>query len=470
MKKIMKKIMHFLKNRYFRFAVAAIIFILWVIWMGNYWFLLGLPIIYDIYVSKKVNWTPWKKREGKNSKLVEWLDAIIFAVVAVTIINIFLFQNYKIPTGSMERTLMIGDHLYVSKVSYGPRLPNTPLSIPFTQNILFGKIPSYLTWIQWPYKRLAGLHEVQRDDIVVFNYPEGDTVVLEFPGNLSYYDYISSRINELRKIDSARFGKVKSYEQYYNLVRKEIFDHYTVVWRPVDKTDNYVKRCVAVGGDTLEIVNGEVYINGKPQKNISGKQFVYFVRTNGTLLNSKTLREMGIYDSDITYAGDGVYMSLTKDNYEKIKQFTNVVSIETVFMPKGEFDPRVFPRNPKYRWNQDNFGPLYIPKKGDSLRIDINNLPLYHRIISHYEKNKLKVVNDTIYINGKPTQYYVFKMNYYFMMGDNRHNSLDSRFWGMVPEDHIIGRPVFVWLSLNEHESFLKKIRWERMFKNVKND
>jgi len=165
----------------------------------------------------------------------------------------------------MERTLMIGDHLYVSKVSYGPRLPNTPLSVPFTQNILFGKIPSYLTWIQWPYKRLAGFGEVKRDDIVVFNYPEGDTVVLEFPGNLSYYEFINSRINELKSMDSSTYGKLKTYEQYYAQARKEVFDHYTVVWRPVDKTDNYVKRCVAIGGDTLQVINGEVYVNGKQQ-------------------------------------------------------------------------------------------------------------------------------------------------------------------------------------------------------------
>ncbi len=463
----MKKAIELLRNKYFKFSVAAIIYVLWVIWLGNYWFLLGLPIVFDIYVSKKVNWTPWKKRTGKNSKLVEWFDALIFAVVAVTIINIFLFQNYKIPTGSMERTLMIGDHLYVSKVSYGPRIPNTPLSVPFTQNILFGKVPSYLTWIQWPYKRLAGLGEVKRDDIVVFNYPEGDTVVLEFPGNLSYYDVISSRMNELKQAD-LRNGITRTDETYYSLARREIFEHYTVVWRPVDKTDNYVKRCVAVGGDTLEVRDGEVYINGKHQKPIPGKQFIYFVRTNGTLLNPKILQEMGIYDSDLTYDSDGVYMPLTDENYQKVKQFKNVKEIVPIFRPKGEYDPRVFPRDARYRWNQDNFGPLYVPKKGDTIKLTIDNLPLYRRIIACYEKNTLKVKDSSIYINDTIAQFYVFKMNYYFMMGDNRHNSLDSRFWGFVPEDHVIGRPVFIWLSLNQNESFLKKIRWERMFKSVK--
>ncbi len=174
----MKKFIAFLRNKYLRFGTALIIYILWVIWLGNYWFLLGLPIVFDIYISKKINWAPWKKRHGKNSTLVEWLDAIIFAVVAVTIINIFLFQNYKIPSGSMEKTLLIGDHLYVSKVSFGPRLPNTPISFPFAQNILWDNVPSFTTWIQWPYKRLTGFGNVKNDDIVVFNFPEGDTVAL----------------------------------------------------------------------------------------------------------------------------------------------------------------------------------------------------------------------------------------------------------------------------------------------------
>jgi len=463
----MKKIMEILKNKYFKFSVVTIIYILWVIWLGNYWFLIGIPIIFDIYVSKKINWTPWKKRNGKNSKVVEWIDALIFAVIAVTIINIFLFQNYKIPTGSMERTLMIGDHLYVSKVSYGPRIPNTPLSFPFTQNILFGKVPSYLTWIQWPYKRLKGFGEVKRDDIVVFNYPEGDTVVLELPSNQSYYDYINSRIDDLKRIDKMS-GKERKYEEYYNQARNEVFRNFTVVWRPVDKTDNYVKRCVAVGGDTLQVIDGEVYINGRHQKHIEGKQFYYFVRTNGIPFNYKILQEMGIYDSDISPAGDGYFIVLTEENYKKIKSFKNVVSIENIFRPKGEYDPRVFPHDPKYPWNQDNYGPLYVPKKGFTIKLNSENLSLYKRIIEHYEKNKLKVIDGVIYINDRPANEYTFKMNYYFMMGDNRHNSLDSRFWGFVPEDHIIGKPIFIFLSLNNNERFPKKIRWERMFMKIK--
>jgi len=459
----MKSFLKLLKNKYFKFGVAITIYLLWVIWLGNYWFLLGAPIVFDIYVSKKVNWTPWKKRSGKNSKLVEWIDAIIFAVVAVTIINIFIFQNYKIPTGSMERSLLIGDHLYVSKLSYGPRIPNTPLAFPFAQNILFGTVPSFSTIIQWPYKRLAGFGKIKNDDIVVFNYPEGDTVALELPSNQSYYDYINMRIEELKGFDERNNVK-RTDEEYYAQARKEVWDRYTVVWRPVDKTDNYVKRCVAIGGDTLQVIDGEVFINGKPQKDIDGKQFVYYVKTNGQPFNSKVLEDMDIYDSDIQYSGDGAFMPLTKLNYEKVRHLSNVTGIEPIFRGKGECDLRVFPHNKAFAWNQDNFGPLYIPKQGDSISLTPKNLILYKRVIAHYEKNKLEVKDSIAYINGKPSKYYTFKMNYYFMMGDNRHNSLDSRYWGFVPDDHIIGSPVFIWLSLNQNKSNPGNIRWSRMF------
>jgi signal peptidase I len=467
----MQSIINLLKNKYFKFGFAFTIYILWVIWLGNYWFLLGTPIIFDIYLSKKVNWSPWKKRNAKNSVIVEWFDAIIFAVVAVTIINIFLFQNYKIPSGSMERTLLIGDHLYVSKVSFGPRIPNTPLSFPFAQNLLWGNVPSFSTLIQWPYKRLAGFGEVQRDDIVVFNYPEGDTVSLEMPGNQSYYSVITYRIHEL-KVTDARMGIKKTDAEYYEMARKEIAQSNTIVYRPVDKTDNYVKRCVAVGGDTLLVKEGDVYINGKPQKEIEGKQKVYCVKTNGTPMNPKTLEELNINEKDVMIDGADMYIPLTEENFQKIKLFSNVTSVENIcdrslYRP-GDFDMSVFPHDQRYPWNQDFFGPLYIPKKGATIKVTLDNLPIYGRVIGHYEHNKLEVKDSGIYINGKLTSEYTFKMNYYFMMGDNRNNSLDARFWGFVPEDHIIGKPIFIWLSLDENKSFLGKIRWKRMFTKVK--
>lgn len=462
----MQNIFSFLKNKYFKFGVAITIYILWVIWMGNYWFLLGAPIVFDIYVSKKVNWTPWKKRNAKNSTIIEWIDALIFAVVAVTVINIFLFQNYKIPTGSMEKTLLIGDHLYVSKVSYGPRLPNTPLAFPFAQNTLWDDVPSFLTWIQMPYKRLAGLDTIKNDDIVVFNFPEGDTVLFESPAQ-SYYGIITDEMERLRQQDVASNVK-RSESEYYSLARERV-NKGTILVRPVDRTDNYIKRCVAIPGDSLQLIDGNIYINGKPQKDIAGMQHNYRIETDGLPFNEKVLADMGIASSD-NLGSDGVYyyISLSKENAVKIKEFSNVKSMVMLMSEKGAYDYRVFPHDPQYAWNQDNFGPLYIPRKGATINISKKNISIYGRIIGHYEKNNLEVKDSVILINGKPATTYTFKMNYFFMIGDNRHNSLDSRFWGFVPEDHVIGKPIFIWLSLDQDKSFPSNIRWSRMFTMVR--
>ena len=253
------KFLTLLSNKYFKFALAAIIYILWVIWVGNYWLLLGLTVIFDTYITNKVNWAFWKKRDGKNSTVVEWIDALIFAVVAVTLINIFLFQNFKIPTGSMEKTLLIGDHLFVSKISYGPRIPNTPLSFPFTQHTLpIVKTKSYLEWMKWPYKRLKGTGEVKNDDIVVFNFPAGDTVALQQQAR-SYYSIVRE-VSEEMKMRDARSGLgLKSESEYLKMGRTQVRSTYDIAFRPVDKRDNYIKRCIALPGDTLTIINGNVF-------------------------------------------------------------------------------------------------------------------------------------------------------------------------------------------------------------------
>jgi len=461
----MNKIFSLLKSRYFKFGVALTIYILWVIWMGNYWFLLGIPVVFDVYISKKVNWSPWKKRNKKNHPVIEWLDAIIFAIVAVTIINIFLFQNYKIPTSSMDRTLMIGDHLYVSKVSYGPRTPITPLSLPFVHNIIFGSTPSFLTWLQWPYKRLAGFGQIKRDDIVAFNYPAGDTVSLDMPDNQSYYSYISDETEKMKQEDLLS-GIKRSESEYYSIIRKQIMDKQKVVFRPLDKMDPYVKRCVAIAGDTLLVKNGEVFINGVLQREIDGKQFIYRVRTKSPI-NPKIIDDMGIPESDIMVTNDGYYLNLTKENYTRLKSLSNVISIEDNFYTAGEADRQVFPNSAKFNWNVDNYGPLYIPKKDAVVKLTLDNLPLYKRIIASYEKNSLVVRDSVIYINDKAANDYKFKMDYYFMMGDNRHQSLDSRYWGFVPEDHIVGKPIFIWLSLDANKGFLHKVRWSRLFRKA---
>ncbi|MCD6200917.1 MAG: signal peptidase I [Bacteroidales bacterium] len=457
-----------LRNKYFKFGTVTVLYILWVIWLNNFWWLFGEVVIFDLYITRKVNWTFWKKREGENSKLVEWIDALIFAVVAVTFINIFFFQNFKIPTGSMEKTLLIGDHLFVSKVSYGPRLPMTPLSFPFTQHtmpVVGGK--SYLEWIRRPYRRLPGTGHVQRFDIVVFNFPAGDTVCVENQAQ-SYYSIVRSSAMELINRDKMEGKPVGPFKEYYAKARRIVRNRYHIVYRPVDKEDNYIKRCVALPGDSLQIIHGDLYINGEMIPEFPGQQYRYIIQTNGSRLNPRTLERMHIYKSDVMHMGSSEYViPLTHENYVKIKKFSIVKSIVRYENPAGNYAYYIFPHSPDYAWNEDNFGPLWIPRKGATVRLTMKNLPKYKRIIEAYEHNTLQVQDSTILINGKPADSYTFKYDYFWMMGDNRHDSADSRFWGFVPETHIVGKPKYIWLSLDKEKHFLGKIRVNRMLKKI---
>ena len=459
------KLVKVLSGKYFKFGLVTFLYLLWAYWVGNWWLLLGVPVLFDIYVSKKVNWSFWKKRNGPNSKVVEWIDALIFAVIAVTLINIFIFQNYKIPTGSMEKTLQIGDHLFVSKLKYGPKIPNTPLSFPFAQHTmpLTVNTKSFVNWIQWPYKRLAGITHVKNDDIIVFNFPEGDTVLVQYQAD-SYYKqlrYLAAQIEE----NDRRYGKpAQSFDYYMGMARKDVLARFEITVRPVDKRDNYVKRCIAVPGDTLRIVDTQVYINGKPQKQYPGIQFRYLIHTDGSRINNRTLEKLNIYRDDLHDYGNGIYeLPLINANAGEIEKLGNVRSVQKKIRPQGQYDPEIFPNDERYPWNLDNFGPLWIPKKGVTIKIDTANICFYYRIITAYEGNDFKIQNGDIYINGVKTDSYTFKMDYYWMMGDNRHDSLDSRFWGFVPEDHIVGAPRFVWLSLNKEKTFPFNIRFGRM-------
>ncbi|MCX6335352.1 MAG: signal peptidase I [Bacteroidia bacterium] len=457
------------QRKYITFAIVAIIYILVVIWIGNYWLLLGLPIIFDLYVTEKVNWTFWKKRHAPNSTFIEWLDALIFAVIAVSLINIFLFQNYRIPTPSMEKSLLVGDHLFVSKIAYGPRMPNTPIAFPFTQHTMpITKGRSWSNLIQWDYRRLAGFGKVKNNDPIVFNFPAGDTVVVENQ-TTAYYEIVRSSARELQARYNYGNSIPKPVDYFMTMARKEVRDNNTIIYRPVDRRDNYVKRCVGLPGDTITIREGTLYVNGHLAPESEGQQITYYVVTNGTSINPKAFERLNIQKTDQQMISSSVYeLPLTKRNVETISKFTNVKNVSTILDTPGRFVPWIFPYKPELGWNEDNFGPLWIPVKGTTVKLDTSNLCLYDRVIDVYEDNDLKVEGSNIYINGKVADSYTFRMDYYWMMGDNRHNSADSRYWGFVPEDHIVGKPKFIWLSLDKEATGLKKLRFKRMFMGIK--
>ncbi|MDD2198401.1 MAG: S26 family signal peptidase [Bacteroidales bacterium] len=461
-----------LTNRYFKFSLTAILYILWVVWMGSYWWLIGLIVIVDIYITKRVRWAFWKPRKDKKMsklkrKTLEWVDALIFAVIAASFIRIFFFEAFTIPTSSMEKSLLIGDYLFVSKVAYGPRVPNTPLSFPFVHHTLplTKSTPSFVEWIKNDYRRMLGFGSINRNDCVVFNYPTGDTVVVQNQAQ-GYYDIVRIRAYELRIRDMHLGNETLTEQEYISEARKQIWNENDIIIRPVDKRENYIKRCVAIAGDTLEIKNGIVYINGHEQQKFEGVQYNYKIVTNGTSLNDKKLKEMDINYQDMHSQGNTYILPLTSKNYNTIKSFPIVKSITKLTKDKGERNFRIFPHSPTFAWNEDWFGPLYIPKKGTTITIDTASLAPYKRIIGYYENNDLEIKGDKIFINGEETNEYTFKMNYYWLMGDNRHNSADSRFWGFVPEDHVVGKAHIIWFSKDKENG---KIRWNRLFKKVKN-
>ena len=441
-----------LTNKWFKFIVVALLYSLWVIWMESYWWFLGLGVIFDMYVSKKVHWAFWKKKnppDGKQTKVVEWVDAIIFAVIAASFIRMFFIEAYTIPTSSMEKSMLVGDFLFVSKTSYGPRLPNTPLSFPFVHHTLplTKDTKSYVEWIENPYKRIAGFGDVKNNDVVVFNFPHGDTVALNMPTQ-DYYQLARTYGRDRIWSDKRTFGDIIS--------------------RPIDKQENYIKRCVGIPGDKLEIKDGQLFVNDGKQESFPGVQYDYIITTNGTPINPRVLEKIGIAKADQqVFSGSQYLFPLTAEYVKELEKLNNVTSVKRVNMPAGNWDKNIFPHSENYPWNVDNFGPITIPKKGTSVNLTIKNLPIYRRIIATYEEHDLSVKDSTIFIDGVATDNYTFNMNYYWMMGDNRHNSADSRYWGFVPEDHVVGKAVFIWLSLDKEKSFPSNIRWNRLFRVV---
>lgn len=456
----------------------------------------------------------------------DWADAIIFAVIAATIIRTFFFEAYKIPSSSMEKSLLVGDFLFVSKMSYGARIPNTPLSFPLVHNTLpLSTAKSYLEFLHLDYHRLPGFGHVKRGDAVVFNFPDGDTLSTRFQSNESYYALVRDYGREKVWSDKQNFGDIIS--------------------RPVDKRENFIKRCIGLPGEVLEVRNTQVYINGKRIESPKDYQITYAIKIkDGYYIDEKELLNIGVSKEDMQMMNLYAYIPLTKKQIEllkensyvisvkplddrqsdyalisdenktitcqlllhpdlnnakdflmnigvgqevfnnikpyvtlplsteikaKIKQMSYIEDIFPVVTMKGFRNNDLFPYSDKYNWNVDYYGKVVIPKKGMKVVLNDDNVAFYRRAIVNFEGNKLVKQGNVWLLNGKPAKDYTFKMDYYWMMGDNRHNSADSRFWGYVPEDHIVGKASFVWLSWNKDQSsLLKKIRWNKLFRKVK--
>lgn len=405
------------------------------------------PFIFLPYLgfAKNEEYThPSKLPVIKKSATREWADAIIFAVIAATIIRTFMLEAYTIPTSSMEKSLLVGDYLFVSKLSYGPKIPRTPIAFPFTHHTLplTEHTKSYVEWIKLPHYRYPGIRSISNNDVVVFNYPEGDTVALQLQ-NQSYYSLVRE------------------------LGREEVHNRFDITYRPVDKRENYIKRCVAIPGDTFAIRESNLYVNNEPLPDPPDVQYNYRVVTDGTRLSARLIDRLNI--TDWGQAAQNTYiLAMTRDNASEIQRAGGVESVTKVSRPAGRGGKHIFPHDDAYPWNEDHFGPLYIPEKGATVAINPDNLPLYERIITVYEGNELATDNNRIYINGAEADTYTFEMDYYWMIGDNRHNSADSRYWGFVPEDHIVGRAMFVWLSLDPNKGFPNNIRFNKSLRTIR--
>ena len=470
-----------MKLQWAKFAAAAILYLAFLYWVGSWWGLLALPFIFDVYITKKIRWQWWRDSEGPVRFVMSWVDALVFALVAVYFINLYFFQNYVIPSSSLEKSLLTGDYLFVSKVSYGPRKPNTPLTMPLTQHTLpVLECKSYIEWPQWPYERAKGFGHVKLNDIVVFNYPAGDTLCSApqwqsqdfYQMAYSYGEQIDAE-QRPSPIDLSKMDKQQqlSYFSYvYNLGRNYISQqpqqYGEIITRPVDRRENYVKRCVGLPGQTLQIKNRIIYLDGKANKEPDNVQYCYYVKLKG-VLPEDLMEQLGISNEDMASLNNSGYLPLTAMAAKALRARKDIV--ESVELVEDATTSDIYPLNGNTGWTRDNYGPVWIPKKGKTLKLNLSNIAIYERPIRTYEGNDLQIRGGKIYINGRQATSYTFKMDYYWMMGDNRHNSLDSRYWGFVPEDHIVGKPIFIWWSHDPDHSGFSGIRWHRLFKLVDN-
>jgi signal peptidase I len=505
------------KTRWIRFGIVSIIFFAWVAWLGNWWVALWWFLLADIYLTQFIPWNWWKY--SKNSivrTVMSWVDAIVYALVLVYFLFAFVGQNYQIPSSSLEKTLLTGDFLWVNKMVYGPRVPMTPLHFPLAQNELFG-MKSYIEKPQFKYHRLKGFRSVERGDIVVFNFPAGDSVVVGIT-NPDYYTLtMDCGVKEIAREEASNspvglnqnpdsimeifegrvYGRMLEDPSMYGTVmtrgRAFIHNHLKTITRPVDRRDNYVKRCVGLPGERLAIKDGKILINGKTISEPKNVQYNYEIYLNGQFYDRDFMNgELGMAYEDFEVDAEGRShlellnangivrgiihrVPLTYEMKSKLEGCSWVSRIEP-----SEISPieslYIYPVGKNHGWTRSNFandiGGLWIPKKGVSIDLTKKlNQEIYTRCIRDYECVNLTIKDGKAYIDGKPATSYTFKMDYYWMMGDNRDNSLDSRFWGFVPEDHIVGTPMFVIVSFDKEKGwFGGKIRWSRIFTDANPD
>ena len=464
-----------------KFIAVTLCYLLFLFWVGSWWGLIVVPFIYDVYISKKIKWQWWKDAEGPTRFIMGWVDALVFALVAVYFINLFFFQNFVIPSSSLEKSLLTGDYLFVSKVSYGPRIPETPLSMPLTQHTLpIINTKSYIEWPHWDYRRVKGLGHVKLNDIVVFNYPAGDTLCsADAYKDQDYYalcSYIGKSLlasQGMEQPDLKAMNPVAQRDYLESVMamgRKYMKDNPVeygeIITRPTDRRENYVKRCVGLPGQTLQIKNRIVYLNGKANKEPDNVQYSYYVKLKGQM-PTELMDELGISNEDMASLNQYGYLPLTQKAAKKLAARKDIVADIRLNTDAQTGD--LYPLNAYTGWTRDNYGPVWIPKKGATVKLNMKNIAVYERPIRAYEHNDLKVKDGQIYINGRLAHSYTFKMDYYWMMGDNRHNSADSRYWGFVPEDHIVGKPIFIWWSHNPDHPGFSGIRWSRLFNFVDN-
>ncbi|MBQ9222122.1 MAG: signal peptidase I [Prevotella sp.] len=468
-----------MKVQWMKFIVVLLLYLLFLYWVKSWLGLIVVPFIFDVYITKKIKWQWWKDSEGPVKFIMSWVDALVFALVAVYFINLFFFQNYVIPSSSLEKSLLTGDYLFVSKVSYGPRIPQTPLTMPLTQHTLpVFQCKSYIEWPHWDYRRVKGLGKVQLNDIVVFNYPAGDTLVSSpvYQAQDFYqlcYSCGYQLLDETKRpnIDSLNPQQQWDFYQYVYQVGKDYVKANqptfgSITTRPTDRRENYVKRCVGLPGQTLQIKDRVVYLDGKPNKEPDNVQYTYYVKLKGELSDA-LMKDLGISMEDLISLNQNGYMPLTQRAKNELSKRKDLV--ESIRLNTEAVVGDLYPLNARTGWTRDNYGPIWIPQKGKTIALNMQNIAVYERPIKTYEGHDLQVKDNKIVIDGKEAKEYTFAMDYYWMMGDNRHNSADSRYWGFVPEDHIVGKPIFIWWSSDPDRGGFKGIRWNRLYRWVDN-